>query len=39
LLDGMRTESGAPTPTLAPGGDGRLRAREILSGVGGRGQH
>jgi hypothetical protein len=39
LLDGMRTESGAPTPTLAPGGDGRLRAREILSGVGGRGHH
>ena len=37
LLDGMRTEAGAPTPTLAPGGDGRLRSREILSGVGARG--
>jgi len=38
LLDGMRTEAGAPTPTLAPGGDGRLRSREILSGIGARGQ-
>jgi nucleoside-diphosphate-sugar epimerase len=37
LLDGMRTEAGAPTPTLAPGGDGRLRWREILRGVGARG--
>ena len=34
VLDG---EAGAPTPTLAPGGDGRLRSREILSGVGARG--
>jgi UDP-glucose 4-epimerase len=38
LLDGIRSEAGAPTPTLAPGGDGRLRSREILSGVGSRGQ-
>jgi UDP-glucose 4-epimerase len=37
LLDGMRTEAGAPTPTLAPGGDGRLRSHEILSGIGARG--
>ena len=37
LLDGMRTEAGAPTPTLVPGGDGRLRSREILSGIGARG--
>jgi nucleoside-diphosphate-sugar epimerase len=37
LLEGMRTEAGAPTPTLAPGGDGRLRSREIRSGVGARG--
>ena len=37
LLDGMRTEAGAPTPTLEPGGDGRLRSREILSGIGARG--
>jgi UDP-glucose 4-epimerase len=39
LLEGMRTEAGAPTPTLAPGGDGRLRSREILSGIGARGPH
>jgi UDP-glucose 4-epimerase len=37
LLEGMRTEEGAPTPSLAPGGDGRLRSREILSGIGARG--
>jgi UDP-glucose 4-epimerase len=37
LLDGIRTQAGSPTPTLAPGGDGRLRSREILSGVGARG--
>jgi UDP-glucose 4-epimerase len=37
LLDGMRTEAGSPTPTLEPCGDGRLRSREILSGVGARG--
>jgi nucleoside-diphosphate-sugar epimerase len=37
LLDGMRTEAGSPTPTLEPGGDGRLRSREILSGIGARG--
>jgi hypothetical protein len=28
---------GSLTPTLEPGGDGRLRSREILSGVGARG--
>jgi nucleoside-diphosphate-sugar epimerase len=37
LLDGIRTEAGSPTPTLEPGGDGRLRSREILRGVGARG--
>src|SRR3954468_22562684 len=37
LLDGIRTQAGSPTPTLQPGGDGRLRSREILSGVGARG--
>ena len=37
LLDGIRTGAGSPTPTLQPGGDGRLRSREILSGVGARG--
>jgi nucleoside-diphosphate-sugar epimerase len=37
LLEGIRTQSGAPTPTLRPGGDGPLRAREILTGVGARG--
>ena len=30
-------QAGSPTPTLEPGGDGRLRSREILSGVGARG--
>ena len=37
LLEGIRTSAGSGTPTLAPGGDGRLRSREILSGVGARG--
>jgi nucleoside-diphosphate-sugar epimerase len=37
LLEGIRTSAGFPTPTLRPGGDGRLRSREILSGVGARG--
>jgi UDP-glucose 4-epimerase len=37
LLEGIRTEAGAPTPTLHPGGEGRLRSREILTGVGARG--
>jgi nucleoside-diphosphate-sugar epimerase len=37
LLEGIRTSAGSPTPTLAPGGDGPLRAREILTGVGARG--
>jgi UDP-glucose 4-epimerase len=37
LLEGIRTEAGAPTPTLHPGGDGRLRSREILTGIGARG--
>jgi UDP-glucose 4-epimerase len=39
LLDGIRTQAGSPTPTLKPGGDGRLRSREILSGMGARGPH
>jgi UDP-glucose 4-epimerase len=37
LLEGIRTEAGDPTPTLRPGGDGRLRSREILTGIGARG--
>jgi UDP-glucose 4-epimerase len=37
LLEGIRTSAGSPTPTLAPGGDGPLRAGEILTGVGARG--
>ncbi len=37
LLDGIRTQAGSPTPTLTAGGDGRLRSREFLSGVGARG--
>jgi UDP-glucose 4-epimerase len=37
LLDGIRTSAGSPTPALRPGGDGPLRAREFLAGVGKRG--
>jgi UDP-glucose 4-epimerase len=37
LLEGIRSSAGAPTPTLEAGGDGRLRARAILSGLGSRG--
>jgi UDP-glucose 4-epimerase len=37
LLEGIRTSAGAATPTLQPGGDGPLRSREILTGVGARG--
>jgi UDP-glucose 4-epimerase len=37
LLEGIRASAGSPTPTLKPGGDGRLRAREFLTGVGARG--
>jgi UDP-glucose 4-epimerase len=37
LLEGIRTSAGSPTPTLAPGGDGPLRSREILTGIGARG--
>jgi nucleoside-diphosphate-sugar epimerase len=37
LLEGIRTSAGSPTPTLAPGGEGPLRSREILTGVGARG--
>jgi nucleoside-diphosphate-sugar epimerase len=36
LLDGIRRGDGIPTPPLAPGGAGRLRAREFLTGVGRR---
>ena len=36
LLDGMRRADGIQTPPLAPGGDGFLRLRELLTGVGGR---
>ena len=37
LLDAIRSSAGFPTPTLRPGGNGRLRFREILSGLGSRG--
>jgi UDP-glucose 4-epimerase len=36
LLAGMREGAGLDTPPLEPGGAGPLRAREFLSGVGGR---
>jgi UDP-glucose 4-epimerase len=36
LLEGIRTSAGSPTPTLEPGGDGPLRTREILTGLGAR---
>jgi nucleoside-diphosphate-sugar epimerase len=36
LLDGMRRGDGMATAPLAPGGDGPLRLRELLTGVGGR---
>jgi UDP-glucose 4-epimerase len=36
LLKGMREGAGLDTPPLEPGGAGPLRARELLSGVGGR---
>jgi UDP-glucose 4-epimerase len=36
LLAGIRDEAGAPTPRLASRAGGRFRARELLTGVGGR---
>jgi UDP-glucose 4-epimerase len=36
LLDGMRRGDGMDTPPLAAGGDGPLRVRELLTGVGSR---
>ncbi len=36
LVSGMRDGAGLETPPLEPGGAGPLRARELLSGVGGR---
>jgi nucleoside-diphosphate-sugar epimerase len=36
LIEGIRDGAGIETPPLAPGSDGPLRAREILTGVGGR---
>jgi UDP-glucose 4-epimerase len=36
LLDGMRRGDGMRTAPLAPGGDGPLRLRELLTGIGGR---
>jgi UDP-glucose 4-epimerase len=36
LIDGMRRGNGLDTAPLAPGGAGPLRAREFLTGVGGR---
>jgi UDP-glucose 4-epimerase len=35
LLRGLHERDGIPTPPLAPGAGGRLRWRELLSGVGG----
>ncbi|MGH2840280.1 MAG: NAD-dependent epimerase/dehydratase family protein [Solirubrobacteraceae bacterium] len=36
LLEGMRRGEGMETEPLAPGGDGPLRLRELLTGIGGR---
>jgi nucleoside-diphosphate-sugar epimerase len=36
LIDAMRRGDGAPTPPLEPGGDGPLRLRELLTGIGAR---
>ena len=36
LIDGMREGAGLDTPPLAPGGAGRLRARELATGIGRR---
>ena len=36
LIDGMRRNEGADTPTLRPDAGGRLRAKEVATGVGGR---
>jgi nucleoside-diphosphate-sugar epimerase len=36
LLEGMRDGEGLPTPPLDPAASGRLRLRELLTGVGGR---
>ncbi|MDQ3675202.1 MAG: NAD-dependent epimerase, partial [Actinomycetota bacterium] len=36
LLEGMRRGDGISTPPLAPGGDGPLRLREWLTGIGAR---
>jgi hypothetical protein len=37
LLEGISSSARLPTPTLQPGGDGRLRAREFLTAIGARG--
>jgi UDP-glucose 4-epimerase len=36
LLDGMRASAGGSTPPLDPGAGGPLRAKELLTGIGGR---
>jgi nucleoside-diphosphate-sugar epimerase len=36
LLDGLRERSGVPTPPLDPDAGGPARAREVLTGIGGR---
>ena len=36
LLEGMKDGAGLDTPPLEPGGAGRFRVREVLSGVGSR---
>jgi nucleoside-diphosphate-sugar epimerase len=36
LLDGLRAGAGAPLPPLDPDTGRRFRAREVLTGVGGR---
>lgn len=37
LLEGMRDGEGLPTPPLDPAASGRMRVRELFTGVGGRG--
>ena len=36
LLEGIRDRAGAPTPPLDPHSGGRMRVREVLTGIGGR---
>jgi hypothetical protein len=36
LLQGLRESAGLPTPALRPHAGGRLRQREVATGIGGR---